>query len=83
VHRVHLARTFRDHYGVAVTRYSRSVRVQSALSLLTSSGFSLSRLAAETGFADQSHLTREVRAATGITPGALRTMLHPFKTANG
>jgi AraC family transcriptional regulator len=57
--------------------------VQSALSLLTSSEFSLSRLAAETGFADQSHLTREVRAATGITPGALRTMLHPFKTANG
>jgi AraC-like DNA-binding protein len=35
VHRVHLARTFRDHYGVPVTRYVRQVRVQSALSLLS------------------------------------------------
>lgn len=80
VHRVHLARTFRDHYGVAVTRYARSVRVQSALSLLTSTHLPLSRLAAESGYADQSHLTREVRAATGATPGAIRSMLHPFKT---
>ena len=82
VHRVHLARTFRDHYGVAVTRYARSVRVQSALSLLASSPLPLSRLAAESGYADQSHLTREIRAATGTTPGALRSMLHPFKTAH-
>lgn len=83
VHRVHLARTFRDHYGVAVTRYSRSVRVQSALSLLASTRIPLSRLAAESGYADQSHLTREVRAATGVTPAALRSMLHPFKTPRG
>ena len=82
VHRVHLARTFRDHYGVAVTRYARSVRVQSALSLLASSRIPLSRLAAESGYADQSHLTREIRAVTGTTPGALRSMLHPFKTAH-
>ena len=82
VHRVHLARTFRDHYGVAVTRYARSVRVQSALCLLASTHLPLSRLAVESGYADQSHLTREVRAATGRTPGALRSMLHPFKTAH-
>ena len=83
VHRVHLARTFRDHYGVAVTRYARSVRVQSALALLSNNSFTLSRVAIESGFADQSHLTREIRAATGATPGTIRTMLHPFKTAHG
>lgn len=82
VHRVHLARTFRDHYGVAVTRYARSVRVQTALALLASTQLPLSRLAAESGYADQSHLTREVRAATGRTPAAIRSMLHPFKTAH-
>ena len=80
VHRVHLARTFRDHYGVPVTRYVRQVRVQSALSLLSTSSLSLSRLAAESGFADQSHLTREIRSATGTTPAALRSRLHTFKT---
>ena len=80
VHRVHLARTFRDHYGVPVTRYARQVRVQSALSLLATGTISLSQLALEAGFADQSHLTREVRAAVGSTPGAIRSRLHPFKT---
>ena len=82
VHRVHLARTFTDHYGVSVTRYSRSVRARSALSLLQSSGHKLSRIAAESGYADQSHLTREIRAMTGTTPAALRSMLHRFKTAD-
>ena len=80
VHRVHLARTFRDHYGVPVTRYARQVRVQSALTLLATGSISLSQLALEAGFADQSHLTREVRAAVGSTPGAIRSRLHPFKT---
>ena len=81
IHRVHLARTFSDHYGVSVTRYSRSVRARSALLLLASSGHKLSRIAAESGYADQSHLTREIRAITGTTPAALRSMLHRFKTA--
>ncbi len=80
VHRVHLARTFRDHFGVPVTRYSRRVRVQSALTMLASGTLPLAQLAAESGFADQSHLTREVRAAVGTTPGAIRSRLHPFKT---
>ena len=80
VHRVHLARTFNDHYGVSVTRYSRSVRARAALSLLVSSGHELSRSAVESGYADQSHLTREIRAMTGTTPAALRSMLHGFKT---
>lgn len=81
VHRVHLARTFHDHFGVSVTRYGRSVRARRALSLLQSSHLELARIAAEAGYADQSHLTRELRSMTGTTPGALRSMLHPFKTA--
>jgi AraC family transcriptional regulator len=80
VHRVHLARTFSEHYGVSVTRYTRSVRIRSALSLLATTGHKLSRIAVDSGYADQSHLTREVRAMTGTTPAALRSMLHTFKT---
>ncbi len=80
VHRVHVARTFRDHYGIPVSTYARRVRIESAIALLASSTMTLSQLAFDSGFADQSHLTREMRAAIGETPGALRARLHPFKT---
>ena len=35
----------------------------------------LARMAADLGFADQSHLCRVVRAETGTTPAALRAAL--------
>ena len=35
----------------------------------------LARLAVDTGFADQAHLTRRVRTETGDTPGRLRALL--------
>jgi AraC family transcriptional regulator len=80
VHRVHLARAFREHYGVPVMHYTQKLRVHAALRLIARDDFPLSRVALEAGFADQSHLTRTVRDVTGSTPGALRSMLHPFKT---
>ena len=80
VHRVHLARAFREHYGVSVSRYARRVRVQSALRLLAHASIPLSRVALEAGFSDQSHLTRAMRDAVGSTPAAIRSMLHPCKT---
>jgi len=82
VHRVHMARVFREHVGVPVTEYARRVRLAVAQRLLASSALPLSRVAARAGFADQSHLTRTMRAMTGTTPGAARrAALHPFKTA--
>ena len=79
VHRVHLARTFRDHVGVPVTVYARRLRLEAARRLLAED-LPLARVAARSGFADQSHLTRAMRAAWGVTPGALRRELHPYKT---
>jgi AraC family transcriptional regulator len=75
VHRVHVARTFRDHFGMPVTTYSRKVRVKSALTLLAASSHSLSRVAFESGYADQAHLTREMRSVVGSTPGQIRAAL--------
>jgi AraC family transcriptional regulator len=79
VHRVHLARTFRDHFGVPITEYARQLRLQAAGRLLADD-LPLAGVAARAGFADQSHLTRVMHEAWGITPGALRRTLHPFKT---
>ena len=80
VHRVHVARTFRDHYGISVTTYARKLRIQRAVTLLGTSSLPLSQLALESGYADQSHFTREVRTVLGTTPRLLRTRLHPFNT---
>lgn len=71
VHRVHLARTFRDHVGVPVTVYARQLRLEAARDHLVE-GLPPARAAARAGFADQSHLTRAMRAAWGVTPGALQ-----------
>lgn len=80
VHRVHLARMFRDHYGLSVTEYAQRVRLERARHLLTRGRAPLAEVAALAGFSDQSHMTRAVRSAFHTTPGAMRGALHPFKT---
>jgi AraC family transcriptional regulator len=72
VHPVYLARAFRRAYGVPVTEYARRLRVRAAADRVASTELSLARIACEAGFADQAHLTRELRRETGLTPGALR-----------
>lgn len=80
VHRVHLARVFRDHYGTSLSRQLQRARLVRARRLLTTTELPLAEVAGIAGFADQSHLTRSVRSALGTTPAALRRTLHPFKT---
>jgi len=79
VHRVHLARTFRDHVGVPVTAYARQLRLDAARREMAR-GVPLARVAVRAGFVDQSHLTRTMKSAWGLTPGALRRSLHRYKT---
>lgn len=83
VHRVHLAREFRDHFGLTVGDYVRRRRLVRARLLVAETDLPLSTAAADAGFADQAHLTRAFRAAFGTTPGRYR-LSHPlraFKTA--
>jgi AraC-like DNA-binding protein len=61
-------------------RFARIARVQAVLRrLATEPDADLAGLAAELGFADQAHLTREVRALAGTTPGRLRDWSDSFK----
>jgi AraC family transcriptional regulator len=82
VHRVHLAATFREHYGVPVSAYAREIRLRAAGRLLSAADVPLAAVAARVGFADQSHLTRTMRSLWGVTPGALRRTLPAFKTGS-
>lgn len=75
VHPVALSRAFRRAFQCSMGDFLRRIRVEHAVRVLSGSeGISLADLAAESGFADQSHLTRTVKRYTGLTPGDLRAL---------
>jgi AraC-like DNA-binding protein len=71
----HLSRVFRAMTGHTVSRHRMRLRTRAALDRLADGEQSLARLAAELGFADQSHLCRVIRRETGRAPTALRELL--------
>lgn len=64
----HLVRLFRRSTGFAPHQYLIHLRIQRAKELLIRGGLSISEVAAQTGFADQSHLTRHFKRIVGCTP---------------
>jgi AraC family transcriptional regulator len=70
VHPVHLAQAFRARWGLAPGAFVRAHRVFHAVSL-AHRGVPLCDVAGACGFADQSHMTRAVRALRGSPPGRL------------
>lgn len=74
VHPVSLTRAFRRAYGVPVTTYRRRVRLRRAAERVAGAGETLTDVAHASGYADQAHMCREVRRATGVTPSALRRL---------
>lgn len=66
------ARQFRRVTGLAPHRYLLQVRVALVKTLLCESERDLVLIAADAGFADQSHMNRVFRRLTGTTPGAFR-----------
>jgi len=75
VHPVHLARVFRFYEGQTPGSYFQRVRVRAACHQLRKQDYPLAIIAAECGFADQSHFTRVFRKFTGNTPAQFRRML--------
>jgi AraC-like DNA-binding protein len=64
----HLIRVFRAATGLPPYAYLEQVRIHRAAALLRE-GHPVSRVAALTGFADQSHLTRFFKRLIGVPPG--------------
>jgi AraC-like DNA-binding protein len=71
----HLSRVFADVNGHSVSRHRMRLRTRTALERLAAGEEDLARVAADAGFADQSHFSRVVREETGHTPSALRRAL--------
>ncbi len=74
VHPVHLARTFRECFGTSVSGRLRQVRVAAAAGLLCRQSTPLTTVAADCGFADQSHLCRVFKSYTSLTPLEFRQL---------
>lgn len=72
LHPVYLTRIFAEQWGCTPREYRNRLRVRAAMQAITSTRRELAEIAAETGFSDQSHMTRAVAKATGLTPAALR-----------
>ena len=65
-------RHFRRLFHVSPHDYIRRLRVRLASHALVYSAAPIAQIAADHGFADQSHLTREFRRETSLTPSAYR-----------
>ena len=75
----HFSRAFTRLVGVSPYRYVIHLRLQRAVEMIRDGKFSLAQIAAKTGFADQSHLTRWVRRVHGFSP----TRILPNRETNG
>ena len=75
VHPVYLARVFRKYYLCSLKEYVRNLKLYQAVSELPLKNNSLSEIAYNTGFSDQSHFNRVFKSELGISPGALKKSL--------
>lgn len=72
VHVDHLIRTFREVYGETPGLFARRLRARAAAREIIAGARSLAGIAARSGYADQSHMTRELRRFLSTTPGEVR-----------
>lgn len=75
IHPVHLSRYFPKYFNCSLSEYIRKLRIEKSLALLSNRKFSLTEIALECGFADQSHFNRCFKEIMGINPFAYKKLL--------
>lgn len=76
LHRVYLARAFKNKYGVSPVEFRKYTKMAAALLDLSRTQKSLAAIAFDAGFSDQSHMTRELKMHTGCSPLEFRKMMN-------
>jgi AraC family transcriptional regulator len=67
----HFSRVFSRSVGMTPHRYVIHLRLQTALARIREGQASLAQIAADTGFSDQSHMSRWIRRAHGVAPSEI------------
>ena len=67
-----LERAFRSSTGLAPAAYLRLLRIDECLPRLRARTARLATIAADAGYADQAHFSREFRRIVGISPSEYR-----------
>jgi AraC-like DNA-binding protein/ligand-binding sensor protein len=68
----YFSRIFKEETGESFTRRCNRLRIDRARELLLSTDDTISGIAVDVGFSDQSHFTRVFKSQTGITPLSFR-----------
>jgi AraC family transcriptional regulator len=79
VHPVYLARSVRRWYGTGVGEELRRLRLRWAAAATAETEDTVSTVAHARGFADEPHLCRTFRRATGMTPGQYRVLVRALE----
>ena len=75
IHPVHLSRDFPKYFHCTLGEYLRKLKIARAMVLLADKDCSLTTIAFDCGFADQSHFIRCFRQLNGMTPSGYRRLL--------
>ncbi|MBA3708248.1 MAG: helix-turn-helix transcriptional regulator [Planctomycetes bacterium] len=76
VSRSHLAKRFKDRFGLTLMEYLRQVRIEHAKAALLYGDAPIKAIADATGFANVHHFTRAFAADVGMPPASFRR-IHP------
>ena len=68
VHPITVSKHFSKYFACTFGEYRRRQKIEKALQLIKTSKFSLTEIAYECGFYDQSHFTRTFKSLTGFLP---------------
>jgi len=74
LHRVYVSRAFKKYNAVSPVEFRKYVKISAAFFDLTLTKKSLAGIAYDSGFADQSHMTREFIKIFGLAPGQFRKL---------
>jgi AraC family transcriptional regulator len=76
LHPVNLSAWFSRYFGCTIGEYRRKLKVEKALPIIANTSLTLTVIANQCDFSDQSHFIRTFKQLTGWTPKAYRQMMN-------
>lgn len=74
IHPAHLSRDFPRYFNCGLSQYAMKIKLSKAAISLAKSNESLSGIAIDAGFSDQSHFIKRFKQQTGMTPLAFKKL---------